>query len=128
MHKHALIALGWISVILGVFGIFLPLLPTVPFLLLAAWCFAKSSPRFHDWLLNHPKLGPIVKTWQQRGGIPKRIKQRTIVLLWASMGFTMWITGKIIVVCVLTAIGLGTTIYLLRLPTIEINDEEEALP
>ena len=61
--------IGLLSVLLGTAGIVLPLLPTVPFLLLAAFAFAKSSPRAHDWLVNHPKLGPPIEDWNKNGAI-----------------------------------------------------------
>lgn len=66
---------GGFALLLGVVGIALPLLPTVPFLLLAAWCFAKSSERLHLWLINHPRLGPPIRDWQQRGAISLRAKR-----------------------------------------------------
>ena len=68
------IAIGCIAVVLGVIGIFLPLLPTTPFLLVAAWAFAKSSPRLEAWLTNHPRFGPPLRDWRERGAIPKRAK------------------------------------------------------
>jgi len=65
---------GVVALALGVVGLFLPLLPTVPFLLLAAFCFARSSKRLHDWLLAHPTFGPPIRDWQRRGAIRRRTK------------------------------------------------------
>jgi uncharacterized membrane protein YbaN (DUF454 family) len=59
---------------LGTLGIFLPLLPTVPFLLLSAFCFARSSERMHGWLIAHPVFGATIQSWQERGAIGKRSK------------------------------------------------------
>jgi len=70
-HKlNCLVGLGWLCIVLGVIGIFLPILPTTPLILLAAWSFARSSQCFHFWLLNHRSLGPIVHAWQNGGGAP----------------------------------------------------------
>ena len=68
------IIIGCVAVVLGVIGIFLPLLPTTPFLLVAAWAFAKSSPRLESWLVTHPRLGPPLRDWRERGAIPARAK------------------------------------------------------
>lgn len=66
--------LGLVALAIGAVGIVVPLLPTVPFLLLAALCFARSSARLHHWLLAHPIFGPPIETWRARGAIPRRAK------------------------------------------------------
>jgi uncharacterized protein len=65
------LALGWLSVGLGIIGIILPILPTTPFLLVAVWAFSKSSPELAEKLRNHPKAGPYIRAWQDHGVIPK---------------------------------------------------------
>ena len=69
MKKLAMFSLAWISLALGVLGIFLPLLPTTPFILVAAYGFSKSSERFHQWLLNHKVFGRLVRDWESSGVI-----------------------------------------------------------
>ncbi len=107
---------GWLCVGLGVIGIFLPLLPTTPFLLLAAWLFARSSERFHLWLLNHPRLGPMVRAWQGGEGLPRQVRRRVLIVLWLSMGLSMFIVGKLWATLTLATIGTCVSIYLLRQP------------
>lgn len=70
---------GLLCVGLGILGVFLPLLPTTPFMLLAAWCFARSSERLHRWLLTHRTFGPIIENWNQHRAIPRKAK-------WYSVG------------------------------------------
>ena len=70
MTRGLLIILGWLAVVLATLGVVLPLLPTTPFLLLAAWCFARSSPRFHHWLLHRSWFGPYLRHWQQHRALP----------------------------------------------------------
>jgi len=111
---------GLCSTALGVLGIFLPLLPTVPFLLLAAACFARGSERFHNWLLGHPHLGPMIRGYLEDQGIPLRAKIIAIGLIWitipvSALFFLPNIWGKIFLI----TIGLGVTVYLLRLPVCE---------
>ena len=114
--RYALIALGWFSIVTGVIGIFLPILPTTPFILLAAWCFARSSERFHTWLLNHKRLGPIVHAWQSGEGIPRKVRNRVLFLLWFSLFSTSVIVAKLWLLPVLLVVGIGTTTYLMRQP------------
>lgn len=77
--------LGCVSLGLGVAGIFLPLLPTTPFLLLAAALWVRSSPRLYAWLLNHPRLGEYVRNFRENRAIPLRAKVVSLVLMWGTM-------------------------------------------
>jgi len=90
MLKPLLFALGWFFFALGVIGAFLPILPTTPFLLLAALCFSKSSPRFHAWLLNMPVFGAAVQDWQQRKVIRTRAKVLCSSMLLVSLALIWW--------------------------------------
>lgn len=115
-----LISIGWLSVCLGVLGIFLPLLPTTPFLLLAAACFVRSSPRFYQWLVEHPKLGGYILHYLNGEGLPIKAKVITILMIGATMSLSAWLVvpniwGKV----TLLIIGVSVSIYIWRLPTLE---------
>jgi len=115
--RLTLTTIGLVSTGLAVLGVFLPLLPTVPLLLLATACFARSSERFHTWLLQHPSLGPMIRGYLEGRGIPLRSKIITILLLWLTISVSMlFLTAPIWVKITLLAIGCAVTIYLLRLP------------
>lgn len=81
--KHIWFLLGYLSVLLGGIGIFLPLLPTVPFLLLAAFFFAKSSEKAHQWLVHHKTLGPPIRDWNEKGAIrpPAKVAATACIIL-----------------------------------------------
>lgn len=112
-----LVAAGFVCTALAVVGIFLPLLPTVPFLLLAAACFARSSERFHTWLLNHPQLGPMLRGYLEGRGIPLRAKLVSLALLWFAIPVSvLFFIPQLWLDILLIAIGLGVTVYLVRLP------------
>jgi len=87
---------GWSSFSLGVVGAFLPLLPTVPFMLLAAFCFTRGSERFHDWLLAHPRFGLAIRDWRREGAISRTGKRAALIAIVLSMaialaaGFPVW--------------------------------------
>jgi len=72
---------GALALALGVLGIFLPLLPTTPFVLLAAGCFARGSSRCEAWLLNHHRFGPVVRNWRERRAIPRRARQLAFLMM-----------------------------------------------
>ena len=75
------IGIGVVSVVLGVLGIVLPLLPTTPFMILAAWCFAKSSPRLHGWLLPHPRFGQMIVDWRDHRAIRPGAKRAAVLAM-----------------------------------------------
>ncbi|WP_314410060.1 YbaN family protein [Pseudomonas kuykendallii] len=89
--RYVLLGIGWTSVALGVIGIFLPVLPTTPFLLLAAACFARSSRRFYEWLVDHPRLGPWIRDYLDGEGIPLKGKVYAIGLMWASIALSCYL-------------------------------------
>jgi uncharacterized membrane protein YbaN (DUF454 family) len=79
--RAGLIAFGWLNVGLGVVGMFLPVMPTTVFLLIALWAFSKSSKRLHDWLYSHPRLGPNLRAWQDHRVIPRRAKILAVAMM-----------------------------------------------
>ena len=85
--KIILTIIGLLSLGLGVAGIFLPLLPTTPLLLLAAWCFIRSSSRLYDWLLNHPYLGEYIRNFRENKAIPLRVKVVSVAMIWLTIGY-----------------------------------------
>lgn len=114
MKRIIYIALASIFVALGTIGIFLPLVPTTPFLLLAAYFYMNSSYSRLRWLLNHKYLGPYIKSYLSKEGIPLRVKVKTISLLWITMLAAIFLaTDKLYVRLILTAIAVGVTIHLL---------------
>jgi hypothetical protein len=72
---------GFVSLGLGIVGIALPLLPTTPFVILAAFCFARSSPRLHSWLANHPRFGPAIRDWARSGAIHPKAKRLALGMM-----------------------------------------------
>ncbi len=81
---------GWTCVILGLIGVTVPLLPTVPFILLALYCFGCSSPKFQQWLLEHQTLGPIARRLHEKKGLTRREKWQSLVVIWLSMGSVLY--------------------------------------
>ena len=109
--RLALICFGWLCVALGLIGIVVPGLPTTPFLLLAAWAFSKSSERFQAWLLNHPRLGPAVRDWRERGAIPRRAKYLAVGMMTVSFVLTVAFVStdwRLLALMAATMIGAGT--------------------
>lgn len=83
--------LGFMALGLGIIGIPLPVLPTTPFVLLAAYLFAKGSPRYHTWLRNHKTFGKMVRDWEEHGSIPTRAKMFATTMIAIAISFPLWI-------------------------------------
>lgn len=119
-----LISVGWLSVVLALFGIFLPLLPTTPFLLLAAICFAKSSPRFYQWLMTNRWFGEYLNNYRAGRGMQLRHKITALTLMWVSISYSAimvaeahWLRGLLVLIAVLV------TWHLVRMPTYRLMDQ-----
>ncbi|MTV38251.1 YbaN family protein [Duganella radicis] len=106
--------IGIVAVILGVLGIFLPLLPTTPFLLLASACFARASPRMHNWLRTNRVFGKYLRDYENGAGIPLRGKVWILIFMWGSMSYSIWRTDHLWVRLLIVAIGACVTLYLTR--------------
>ena len=95
LHRSRLVrAMLWIagsvSLLLGLIGVVLPGLPTTPFILLAAACYAKASPRLHQWLLNHRWFGPMLRDWESDRSLTRRTKTIAVVSMLVMVGFSIW--------------------------------------
>lgn len=122
MIRILLIITGSIFVGLGVLGIFLPVLPTTPFLLAAAACYIRSSEKLYQWLINNRYFGIYIKNYRELNGIPLHAKIFGILLLWLTIGYTaLFVLTNIYLQVLLFAIALGVTIYLLSLKTVRIQ-------
>lgn len=105
--NHLLIILGWFFVLLGLIGVVLPILPTTPFMILAAALFAKSSPRFHKMLLNNKYVGEVLRDWEERHVVNRRIKKRATVLILITFSMSIAILhGQMGLQLMLVAIAL----------------------
>lgn len=123
-HRHplpvrlVLAGLGTLFVLLGLLGLFLPVLPTTPFLLLAAACYARSSRRIFDWLLNHPRFGPIIREWREYRSMPYRAKRTALLLIALSFGvsITFFVPGWLAKLAMGIA-GLLLMVWIARIPS-----------
>lgn len=118
MRNRLLFALGVLSLVIGIIGIVVPIIPTTDPLLLAAFCFARSSPRFHAWLMNNRYLGSYIRNYQEGRGLPLMQKICTLGLLWTSITLSIvfavnawW--GR----ALLAAIAIAVTVHVVSLPT-----------
>ncbi|MDO9623510.1 MAG: YbaN family protein [Pseudomonas sp.] len=116
--RYALLALGWLCVALGVIGIFLPVLPTTPFLLLAAACFVRSSKRFYLWLVLHPRLGPWVRDYLEGQGIPLKAKVYSIALMWLSIALSCYLVPLFWARAFMLTSAVLVSIYILKQKTL----------
>ncbi len=113
LKRRLLIIIGTICVAIGVIGIFIPILPTTPFLLLAAACYLRSSQKFYNWLMNNRWFGTYIRNYIEGRGIPVKVKLFTIVLLWATISISIWLAANWIVTVILLIIAAGVTLHII---------------
>lgn len=104
---------GSIAVVLAIAGLFLPLLPTTPFLLLASACYLRGSRRMHHWLNSNRVLGPYIQAMEGRSGIPLSTKAAALLLMWASLAYSIYIVPLLSVKILLGLTGLAVSTYIL---------------
>ncbi|ROL58086.1 DUF454 domain-containing protein [Bacteroidetes/Chlorobi group bacterium MS-B_bin-24] len=110
---------GFVSLGLAILGIFLPVLPTTPFLLLSAYCFSRSSKKWHQWLIKHKHFGKIIRDYNERRGVSLKIKIFAISFLWITILFSVVVVVEPIVLdFLLITIATFVTIHILKLQTL----------
>lgn len=116
MARVLWVAAGWTSFGAGVVGTVLPLVPTVPFMLLAAYCFARGSDRLHAWLLTHPRFGPAIEDWRVHGAISASAKRLALATIAASFGLSLAVGVSGVVLAAQSATLLAVTVFILTRP------------
>ncbi len=121
--RRLLIGAGTLCTGLGIIGIFIPILPTTPFLLLAAACYMRSSERFYQWLINNRIFGAYVRNYIEGRGIPIKIKVFTILLLWLTIGLSITFgVQNIVIRIVLICIAIGVTVHIVLIRKRKVED------
>lgn len=116
MMRILLHIIGTIALVLGFIGVFLPVMPTVPFLLIAAWAFARSSPELRQKILDHPTYGHHVREWQERGAVSRLAKIWAIATMSFGVSVTLWIGLDYRIVAAQAAICAAIAIFLITRP------------
>lgn len=119
MKKILLLIIGFIFLGLGGIGIFIPVLPTTPFVIVSSLCFASSSKKMSVWLEKNPYFGSYIENYRTNQGVPYRIKKRSIMILWLGLTISMAVTQNALVSGILVVIGIGVTMHLISLKTKE---------
>ncbi|WP_246776711.1 YbaN family protein [Microvirga sp. VF16] len=116
MMRRLYLCLGYASLVLGIVGIFLPVLPTTPFVLVSAWCFARSNPVLAERLYNHPRFGPLLTAWRDQRAIPLHAKFYALAALVLSYALILWLTENRILLVILAAIMGSVGLYIATRP------------
>ncbi|HYP29687.1 MAG TPA: YbaN family protein [Blastocatellia bacterium] len=119
LAKALLNIAGTVFVALGILGAFLPLLPATPFLLLASACYIRGSDRLYRWLMGNRYLGPYIRNFQEKRGMPMKAKIISIAILWASLAFSIYRVEPVILDTTLIVVGVGVTTLILCIKTLK---------
>jgi uncharacterized protein len=116
LSRYFWLAFGFLATGCAIVGAVLPLVPTTPFLLLAAYAFARSSPRFHGWLVNHRRFGPLIQNWQRSGSIDPRSKRLAVAMMALAL-LSSWLIGASARILIIQAVVLaGSAAFILTRP------------
>ncbi len=126
LSRWVLIITGSFFMGLGILGIFLPLLPTTPFLLIAAACYIRSSEKFYNWLINNKWLGNYIKNYLEGKGVPLKVKVLSISLLWITIGYSVvFIVHIFLIRVILILIAIGVTIHILSIRSLKQRKRDD---
>ena len=117
LWRALLLIVGTASLVLGVIGIVLPVLPTTPFLLVTAACYARASTRLYAWLVGQRSLGPIITEWRRSRSLPPGVRTRALVVVAVTFTLSVIIVDPFAIRLVLVAIGIILATFLYRIPT-----------
>ena len=117
IKRAILFSLGLLFLFLASLGVFLPLLPTTPFLLLSTACFIRSSQKMYDYVTNHRVFGTYITNYE-KGVMNRKDKRRTLIILWAGIGLSIYFVDRLFVRIILGLIALGVTIHLNMLKSV----------
>lgn len=120
MHKPLFITLGLLLVGLAVLGIFLPVLPTTPFLLLALACFGKSSEKLHNWLLTNKTFGPFIRQWHETRSMPRKAKVYAIISIFIGGGISIYSAETATMKLFLITVLIIPLIIIIKIKTTEL--------
>ena len=122
MMRGAYIIVGTIALVIGAIGLFLPVIPTTPLILLAAACYYRGSDRLHTWILSSRWFGETIKNYQEGRGLTCDTKVWAISMMWLMILISAWFfVSSLFVRVAIICVAIGVTVYLVRLPTLEKN-------
>ena len=117
MKKIIYLSLGWVCVGLAFIGIFIPGIPTTPFLIVALWAFAKSSKKFHKWLLNHKRFGPLLRNWESHKVVPLKAKILMVILQMTAVLMIHYSLSNLLITFSLAPLLVIVAWYVISLPS-----------
>lgn len=122
IKKYVYFFTGSVSLVLGITGVFLPLLPTTPFLLLACFCYLRSSKKMYDWLINHKIFGSYIYGYLTYKAVPRKTKIGALIFLWSTLIISMILLDSPHIRIFLAVVGIGVTFHLATLKTMTHQD------
>ncbi|MCD8553428.1 YbaN family protein [Seleniivibrio sp.] len=124
MKKGFMVFFGSVFTVLGLVGVFVPVLPTTPFLLLASFCYVRSSEKLNNWLINHRIFGAYIGSYMKYRAVRKDMKIRAVFFLWGSLILSALLVRNVHVAAILLIVGIGVTAYIVSLKTMTAEMEE----
>ncbi len=128
IKKVAYFVVGTLALVLGIIGAFLPVLPTTPLILLAGWCYLRSSSEFYEWLISNERFGKTIEDYHSGKGITRNIKKRAIVMMWLMISISSYFfITSIELIAFLYLIAISVSVYIYKQPTLEEHAPEAVI-